>query len=156
MRKIMTGRKLTEEWKDKIRKSHIGSLNPSARKIVLIDNQYNLIKTYNCMKDASEELNVHIAHIQDVCNKKCTNTGGYIFMYYEEYEKNKNNLIGKEIHINPYKRKVNQLMLDGTFINTYESIREAERKTGISHYGIGDVLRGKTKTSGGFKWEYAI
>ena len=47
-------------------------------------------------------------------------------------------------------------MLDGTFVNTYESIRDAERKTGINHYSIGDALRGRTKTSGGFKWEYAI
>lgn len=156
MSEIMTGREFTEEWKNKISKSHIGSLNPSARKIVLIDNKYNLIKTYDCMRYASEELDVHITHIQDVCNKKYTNTGGYIFMYYEEYKQNKDILIGKEISIKPYKRKINQITLDGVFINTYSSIRDAERITGISRYGISDVLRGKSKTSGGFKWEYAI
>lgn len=156
MSEIMTGREFTEEWKSKISKSHVGTLNPSARKIVLIDNKYNLIKTYDCMRYASEELNVHITHIQDVCDKKYTNTGGYIFMYYEEYEQNKDNLIGKEIVIKPYKRKINQLTLDGFCINTYNSIRDAEKMTGISHYGISDVLRGRLKTSGGFKWEYTI
>lgn len=156
MKKIMTGRKLSNEWKNKISESHIGSLNPSARKIVLIDNKYNLIKTYDCMKYASEELNVHITHIQDVCDKKYTNTGGHIFMYYEEYEQNKDKLIGKEIHIKPYRRKINQITLDGTFINTYESIKDAERITGINCNNICSVLKGKTKSAGGFKWEYAI
>ena len=28
--------------------------------------------------------------------------------------------------------------------------------TGISRYGISDVLRGRLETSGGFKWEYII
>lgn len=156
MSEIMTGREFTEEWKSKISKSHIGALNPSARKIVLIDNKHNLIKTYECMKYASEELGVHITHIQDVCNKKYTNTGGYIFMYYEEYEQNKDSLIDKEIVFKPYRRKINQITPDGVFINTYNSIRDAARITGISRYGIVDVLRGKSEICGGFKWEYAV
>ena len=145
-----------DEWKNNISKSHIGSLNPSARKIVLIDNEFNLIKTYECMKYASEELNVNITNIQYVCDKKSTNTGGYIFMYYEDYERNKEDLIGKKIVINPYRKKVNQLTLDGVLINTYSSIREAERITGINHHNITSALRGKSKTSGGYIWEYAI
>lgn len=156
MSKIMKDRKFTDEWKENISKSHLGELNPSARKIVLIDNKYNLIKTYNCMKYASEELGVHITHIQDVCDKKYTNTGGYIFMYYKDYETNKEKLIGKEIKIKPYRRKVNQLDLNGSFINVYDSIRDASRKTGINRHSINNVLGGKCKTSGGYKWEYAI
>ena len=79
-----------------------------------------------------------------------------MFLDLNQNEQNKDNLSGKEIIIKPYKRKINQLTLDGFCINTYNSIRDAEKMTGISHYGISDVLRGRLKTSGGFKWEYTI
>lgn len=154
MKVIMTGRKFSEEWKQKISESHIGELNPSAKKIVLIDRFYNLIKIYNCITYAAKELGLHVTKIQDVCNKKSSHTGGYIFMYYDEYEKEKENLIGKEINIKPYRRKIIQFTLDNIFIQQYESIREAERITGLNHCSISDALRGKTKTCGGFKWSY--
>lgn len=156
MRKIMTGRTFSEEWKLNISKSHTGELNPSARKIVLLDNFHNLIKTYNCIKYAAEELELHISHIQDVCEKKYSNTGGYIFMYYDEYEQEKENLIGKEIHIKPYRREIEQSSFDDQFIRRYESIREAERVTGLSRYSISRALNGKQKTCGEFKWSYVV
>lgn len=37
----------------------------------------------------------------------------------------------------------------------YESLSEAERQLGISFKNISNVLRGKSKTAGGYHWEYA-
>lgn len=37
----------------------------------------------------------------------------------------------------------------------YESIYEAERLTGISRHAIIQCLKGRSKTSGGYKWNYA-
>lgn len=143
------------EWNSRISQSHLGELNPSARKIVLINEKYELIKIYECMKYAADELNLHIAHIQDVCDKKYSNTGGYIFMYYEGYMKNKNELLKKEpIRLKPYKRKIIQYDVDYNFINEYESIREAARQTNINRHIIGDFLRGRSKTGDGYIWEY--
>jgi len=39
-------------------------------------------------------------------------------------------------------------------VNVYESMREAERVTNISHVTIGRCCNGKLKTSGGFVWKY--
>lgn len=144
------------EWKSRISQSHMGELNPSARKIVLINKKYELIKVYNCIKYAADELGLHITKIQGVCDKKASNTGGYIFMYYTEYMENKKELLQKEpIQLKPYKRKILQYDLEHNFIKEYESIREAARQTNISRYSIGDNLVGKLKTGGGYLWEYA-
>lgn len=38
----------------------------------------------------------------------------------------------------------------------WHSMKEAERKTGVSHQDISRVCRGIRKSAGGFKWKYAI
>ena len=40
------------------------------------------------------------------------------------------------------------------FVAEYESIREAERRTGIDHNNINNCCKGKRKTAGGFVWKY--
>lgn len=52
-------------------------------------------------------------------------------------------------------RKVNQYNLDGTFLNQYESLAEANRQTKVSIAGICQCCRGIYKKSGGFIWRYA-
>lgn len=47
-----------------------------------------------------------------------------------------------------------QLNSLGKFINEYSSIKNAERKTGISNTNIGNVLGGRNKTAGGYQWLY--
>lgn len=44
--------------------------------------------------------------------------------------------------------------LDGNVIARYDSIRDAERQTGISHQNISSVLRGRCIFAGGYHWEY--
>lgn len=51
---------------------------------------------------------------------------------------------------------VEQLSLDGKLIARYPSGRAAERATGIKNGNISSCCRKITKTSGGFKWRYAI
>lgn len=49
-------------------------------------------------------------------------------------------------------RPIIQLSIDGTVINTYISIAEAMRQTGIGM--IANAARGNQKTAGGFIWKY--
>lgn len=44
-----------------------------------------------------------------------------------------------------------QYTKDGNFVKEYYSIREATRQTGITN--VGDCIRGKSKTAGGFIWK---
>ena len=41
-------------------------------------------------------------------------------------------------------------------IETFNSIIDAERNTGISNGSIGDCLHGRRKTAGGYIWKYAV
>jgi oligoribonuclease NrnB/cAMP/cGMP phosphodiesterase (DHH superfamily) len=43
---------------------------------------------------------------------------------------------------------------DGKYITTFDSIRIAEKETGISNQNISSVCKGKRESAGGFKWEY--
>lgn len=50
---------------------------------------------------------------------------------------------------------VHQYTLDGTYITSYESLRDAARITSITWQNISDCARGIQKSSGGFYWTYA-
>lgn len=53
-------------------------------------------------------------------------------------------------------RKVEQMDLDGNVIATFESAHEAQRVTGVRNGNINNCCQGKTKTSGGYRWRFAI
>lgn len=53
-----------------------------------------------------------------------------------------------------HKRKVQQLSMDGTLLATYDSIKEAEEKTGCSNKNISTVCKGSRKSCGGYIWKY--
>lgn len=54
----------------------------------------------------------------------------------------------------PWKRMVCQYSLDGTLIETWDSIREAAKHLGITDKHISSVCKGDRRTSGGFMWRY--
>jgi hypothetical protein len=51
-------------------------------------------------------------------------------------------------------KKVSQLTLEGVFIKTHLSAREAGKETGSNPAGIGRCCNGKQKTCGEFKWKW--
>lgn len=65
-------------------------------------------------------------------------------------------LSSQEVNRNKYGTFINQYDLQGNFIRSFPSVREAAKslnKAGVSH--ISDVCKGKRKTAYGFKWSYA-
>lgn len=52
------------------------------------------------------------------------------------------------------KRKVNQYELNGNFIKQYESLKQAEKETGVLSQNIGEVCRGQQKYAKGYLWRY--
>lgn len=56
--------------------------------------------------------------------------------------------------IAPHQRKVGQYTLSHDLINTWDSLTEAERQTGIFESNIYKCCRNKRKTAGGFIWKY--
>ena len=47
-----------------------------------------------------------------------------------------------------------QFDLNGQFIKTWTSIKEAAEQLGIKYQGISRVCRGERRSSGGYMWEY--
>ena len=47
-----------------------------------------------------------------------------------------------------------QFAKDGTLIKEWPSLSEAERQLGICHSSIGQCLKGRLKSTGGFVWRY--
>ena len=61
----------------------------------------------------------------------------------------------KPIFNNPLRSfPVNQYSIDGALVNSYPSMREAERQTGVRHKGISDCSIGKRESAGGYKWRF--
>lgn len=63
--------------------------------------------------------------------------------------------IKEKIRSKTYRRKVYQFALDGTFIQTFDSVKAAMRKYNIkSNAHIIDCCRGKRATACKFRWSY--
>lgn len=72
-------------------------------------------------------------------------TGEYNYYYGSNLERIKNN---QKV------RSISQYRNDNSYINTFKSINEAERITGVKHYNIISVCKGKRNTAGGYIWRY--
>lgn len=53
-------------------------------------------------------------------------------------------------------RPVIQYDINWNKIKSYQAIFDAERETHILHSSIANMLSGRTKTAGGYKWKYKI
>ena len=79
---------------------------------------------------------------------KCKSAGGYMWKYDT----------GDHSDIEPYfanGKKVAMVDLQtGKQLQSYSSMRDAERQTGVSHKGIYKACKGLTKSAGGYGWKY--
>lgn len=83
----------------------------------------------------------------------------------DEYRKKKSEIM-KKAYSNPevrkkvqgsnngMARKIEQLSVDDEILEKFDSLIDAQNKTGISFKSISKVLRGTNKTAGGYKWRY--
>ena len=87
--KIRQKRKLqiiTEETKSKLRIAH----SKRMKQVFQCDLQWNLIKEWNSVREPSDELNITYQSIQSVCHGRMKTTGGFIWIFKSEIEKNPN------------------------------------------------------------------
>lgn len=62
--------------------------------------------------------------------------------------------VKKKLSEKAKKKSVIQLDKEEKYINTYNSILEAERQTGIHNGSIASCCKGKRPTAGGYRWKY--
>jgi hypothetical protein len=53
-----------------------------------------------------------------------------------------------------YKKEVSQYSMDGTYIQTFDSVRLAAKLCGLNSSAVEACARGENKSSGGFNWKY--
>jgi uncharacterized protein (DUF1786 family) len=53
------------------------------------------------------------------------------------------------------KKRVSQFTNDDVFIQEFESVKAAAESINVSPVSVTVCLKGRTKTSGGFKWKYS-
>ena len=79
------GKKLSEERKRKISETLTGKLvgakNPHSKIAVQCDNNSNVIKVWDYIKHASDNLQINKANIVACCRNKLNSAGGYIWKY---------------------------------------------------------------------------
>lgn len=120
-------------------------------------NQYSLdgkfIKTWPSALTVCNVLGLNFSHISAICNgyRLRKTSGGYMWRFASEGVSD----------IKPFKcdrgsnrLKINQYSLEGRFIKTWESMADAESKTGILNSKIAMACMGKRLSTGGYQWRY--
>lgn len=149
-----SGKKMnfTKEQKDAFverTKAYVGN-----NRIMVV--QYSIsgdfIKEWSSATKAQEQIGVSRKLIQRCCKGTAGNAGGYIWAY-KGSSIDIDNAIRKT---NPTPKKINQYTLDGVFVKTCDSQTAAAKSVGSFTSAIGNCAKGKSKTAGGFKWEFAV
>ena len=122
--------------------------------VVQYDLHGNKINKYKNNTMAQKETGISCSAISQVCLGKIKTAGGFIWRYGDDLF-DKYDTTVSESYI-PYRNKPVQVdqYKDGKLINTYQSISDAQKQTGINN--ISNVLNGKMKHTGGFEWKRHI
>ena len=153
------GKKHSEESLKKMSESHkylnMGQNHFASKKVCQYDLQGNFIKTWDCMREAERELNISNGSIYNCCKGIQKKTGDFIWRYADEKMTNEYLSWCNELHSGGNQKKaITQYSLDNEFICLFDSISEAEIKTGVDKGSISACCRGRNKTAGGFIWKY--
>jgi hypothetical protein len=155
----MISLKVVEEEKEDVKQREYH------RKITRQVNKYTLdgeyIETYDSISDAARANETFESSVRACCNRKTRRSGGFIYRFADDeepvvMEKPVSVRVSKDGKVSYKKRYViEQYSLDGTLLDTFNTIVEAGEKTGISQSAIWHCVKGHTKTSGGYVWKKA-
>ena len=114
--------------------------------------QYELsgefIKEWKSASEAAMFYHIDRRLINACCNGQQKSAGNYQWSY------NQQERIDKWFSKEPPVRVIQQLSVNDVLINEFASISDAARSLGVTVTSIHNCLKGKSKTSHGFKWEY--
>ena len=119
------------------------------RAIYQCDMDGNLIKKFDRIADAEEELGIGHSHIVGCARGTYKTASGFIFVYPEDFpikdiESKKKKKAGCKV------AKVDKET--GEILAIYDRMVDAAKDVGGTHKGIWKAVRGQTKTAYGFKW----
>lgn len=127
-----------------------------SKKVIQYDLNGNKIAEYASITEASKLNGLTANAVGNCVRGNVLTTNGFIWKYADEtfdISKIDRNKLQRSILAINTPRKIFKMDLDGNIIDEYDSISDAKRITGLYH--IGEVLRGKRLTAGGYIWRYA-
>jgi hypothetical protein len=116
--------------------------------VIQISRTGSVIATFPTVLEASQVTG--ISHIYDAAIGDRTEAGGYFWVQPQAVEevlqeiRDGKRVLKRTIHV------IQQLNINDEVVNEFSSCAEASRQTGIHH--IKDVLYGRRRLAGGFKW----
>ena len=120
-----------------------------------LDRDGNIIKRYNCQREAVE--NGFSERLVSECLRNLrTKHKGYLFCYIEDINKYTKDFCNElfDRKVLPVKAPILQYTLDGKFVNRYEKL--ADVPDGFIKTSIGDCCKGRKKQYKGYLWRYEI
>lgn len=153
----------------KIGNSHRGKtniiLNPSKyninkrKPVIQLDKEGNFINEYESIESCRKILNIPYSSIMQCCKGITNTSNSYIFLYKTNYNKEYINAILLKLKtrwstrslINKYK-KVNMYDLNGNFIRSFDSIKEA-KSNGYNY--VSEICNNKMKSTKGYVFKFA-
>ena len=135
------------EMTDKELFDYVNVLN---KRVVQFDKKGNILNIFDGPRDASEVLKLSQGNISMVLLKQRRFTGGYHFMYYDDYLKN-----GFTIRASNQDRskKIVQIDDEGNTINTFRSATEAANTIGTKVANISSSIKRNNRCAG-YYWKY--
>jgi hypothetical protein len=115
--------------------------------IVQLSKNGQFIKQWSSISEAMYELKIN--HITTCCKGRIKSSGGFRWMYLEDYVKLKDNL--PEVK---YSKKVLQFSIYGDLIREWESLKEISKHYNVSERSICGCCRNEFNTVCGYLWRY--
>lgn len=152
----LIGKTVTDQTRLNLRNSHLGKSmgadSSRAKQVAQYDLDGILIKVWDCIADASRQLNINPTSITRVCMGKMQRAGGYQFRYVD------GEIVDK---IAPYVNQCGKYQIktiarcddDWNIIDVWDGYTAAQNGTGINRTHIGSCCSGKRQHAGGYRWK---
>lgn len=150
---ILIENKINEykERQQNIIKDHI-------KQVVQLDCNGNVIAEFSSCVDAAQKMGCTNTAINRCTTGVAKTCCGYIWLYKEDYSSINKDDLQQLIYnntTNGNSKKILQLDLDGNIVKEWKSASYASKELGYGVASISQCIRGRTKTSHGFKWVLA-
>lgn len=134
------------------------SISNVMRPVVQYDMEGNVIDTFESLSDAANKTGIPNADICGVCKGRRKTTHGFVFKFlnHDAPKRKKSKEYNNPFisHAETLRKKVVQYDLSGQIVDTFDSIREACNKTGISSWCIHGTLNGKRPHTHGYVFKF--
>jgi hypothetical protein len=126
------------------------------------------LKTHESAVKAASELGLLSNHISSCCTGTRGSSGGFMWLFEEDYDytlpegkkskafyQSESEKLANERSATAKHKLVAQYSLKGSFIQIFDSIKDASIQTKTDRISIGDCCRGKSKSANGFLWSFS-